>query len=158
MSWYKVDIRHGPGHQSRTVEYLYFDDKDWASVSEEDKKQEAFDMVVQHWWEWPIGNVTKIAELPERVRQQKLSFFEESRSKADKMIRELNSIAPHKYYALPSYDGKHLQGVMRDDGIPVGAEKDVIEITKEQFDTFTEAEDDDKPTLERLIKRCEDEI
>jgi hypothetical protein len=157
MAWYKVDIRHGPGHQSRTTKYLYFDDEDWESVSEEDKKKEAFDMVVEYWWEYPIGNVTRIVELPEEIRQEKIEFFKDSRSEADKMIKELETIAPHKYYALLCDGGEKLQGVMRDDGIPNGAEKMVVEITKEQFDIFIEAEDDRQPTFSQLIKkRCED--
>lgn len=158
MGWYKVDIRHGPGHQARDVEYKYFDDEEWRLASEKEKKETAFEMVVEHWWEDSVGDVTKIAELPEEIRQNKIAEYTQKRNDANKMLDMLVQTAPHKYYALVCSDGDELQGVVRDDGISDNEDlKNLIEITKEQFDIFIESEDDRKPTFPQLTKeRCAD--
>lgn len=154
MSWYKIDVRHGPGHQSRTVEYKYIEDEWYTSEKaiEEDLKE----MVIEDWWECPIGYITKLIELPEDVRQSKIRWYKDKIDVANKMLRMLYDYVPHKYYAICN-DGETLQGVTRDDLKDNEDPFNLIEITKAQFDIYIKAENSHIPTLSQLTKvRCAD--
>lgn len=63
--WYKVVIDHGPGHQSRTVRYLY------STPIEISEKIEASHMA------WPIFTIRKTKKLPVDVKKQ---FIERAKS------------------------------------------------------------------------------
>ena len=94
MAWYKIDIRHGPGHQSHTVEYLWHGtvfppDGHKERLSKEDR-QYLFDHVARQWdMDWPIGTVRKVNSLPPKVHEQKVSEFRANLRHADTMLQVL---------------------------------------------------------------------
>ena len=86
-SWYKIYADHGPGHQSHTTYYKWFDEP----LTKDDRQFEFDD----HFKEthWPIGYVKKIKRLPSNIRESKIEDWTEKLQKAEKMLKILSEAA-----------------------------------------------------------------
>jgi len=83
MPWYKFDAIHGPGHQSSSVKYEWYDEE-----PDENSLKYEWDSWVRDW-EWPIGKpgVTKVDELPDEVRHRKIERYKFVIEDAQEMLR-----------------------------------------------------------------------
>lgn len=85
MSWYKCEARHGPGHQSHSVFYEWYD----KPLSKEEKKFLFEDVFGDK--EWPIGGIRAVGRLPEKVRQNKINLYKSKIDEAQKMLKLLRN-------------------------------------------------------------------
>lgn len=85
VPWYKLDARHGPGHQTRTVEYFWRD----ISLSVVGKNA-LMNTFLEH--ENPVGTVSLVRKLPNHIRVQKIREYRSRRSYATKMLRMLENV------------------------------------------------------------------
>lgn len=92
MPWYKVEARHGPGHQSRTVYYVWQDHE-----LSEDEKKELFEESFSDL-DWPVGDVFMIKKLPKEVYIEKLHHYESSIKAAKRMLKILSETEPEELW------------------------------------------------------------
>lgn len=98
MPWYKVDVRHGPGHQSSGLpgvgcgrySYVYFN----KILTDEERKQE-YDYLVEDL-DYPMGEMTLVTELPPHelkweIKQCKsrIAFERDKLKELQKMKKEM---------------------------------------------------------------------
>jgi len=92
MPWYKVDCRHGPGHQGHHVWYLEADNREEAISYAE------FEIDSTHW-DFPVWKIRKVSKFPrkelERLIHKKirhLEAVEEDIADTKRQIEELKSL------------------------------------------------------------------
>ena len=85
MPWYKFEAQHGPGHQSNTINYEWYDDDE--QLTKEEQREE---------WEckfrdcdYPIGKVTKLRKLPEHIIKSKIKMYKDDIEHAKEMLKIL---------------------------------------------------------------------
>ena len=88
MAWYKFEAFHGPGHQSRCIDYFYFFD-------EEDNDPEHLDLAFENWLYNNYlyngkGSPALIDKLPETIKEEKKAEYFKAISLAKEMIRILD--------------------------------------------------------------------
>lgn len=83
MPWYKLEADHGPGHQSRTVKYVWRDEP-MSMTEERDAFEDAFDDL-----NWPIGEVVKLGRLPKEVHPEMVERYERQGREASRMLKIL---------------------------------------------------------------------
>lgn len=84
MGWYKLDVRHGPGHQGRTQEY-HWSDQDRMPRGE---LKEWYDHLTREM-DWPIGKLRKIKTLPARVREDKIAEYRRKKRHTETVLKSL---------------------------------------------------------------------
>lgn len=66
MPWYRFYADYGPGHQSHSAVYRWFD-----SPLNREEKQENFEDIFRDR-EWPAGSVLRLRGLPADIKSQKI--------------------------------------------------------------------------------------
>lgn len=84
MPWYRIFAKHGPGHQSFTEVYRFFEKK----MLREEKK-EAWDTVFDYGFEYPIGNVQLVKALPQHIYDRQVESAKYDLSHAKRMLNIL---------------------------------------------------------------------
>jgi len=85
MPWYRFSANHGPGHQSRSEEYRYFDKR----IDKEEKEFQWNYIFDTFEYDWPIGNVTCVRKVPEAVRTNMIEDYKDKKAHAVKMLKVL---------------------------------------------------------------------
>lgn len=67
MPWYRIFANHGPGHQSSSEFYSFFEEPLTTKESRESAWQDAFDR-----YDDAIGDVELVDKLPHHIREQKI--------------------------------------------------------------------------------------
>jgi hypothetical protein len=83
VPWYKFHADHGPGHQSHTTHYRWYDEK-LSEGGEEDEWHSLFDDL-----SWPIGKSTIVKKIPEDVRKRKIENCKLAIKAAKNMLKIL---------------------------------------------------------------------
>ena len=94
MPWYLFKADHGPGHQSSSKEYKYFD----RALSEKEKG-----CAWGHWtdqWEHPVGKVTLVRKLPKAVRSERIEHYQ---SEIKHRIEHYRSEIKHYWAKIKHY-------------------------------------------------------
>lgn len=83
MPWYKFYASHGPGHQSETIFYRWYDE-----VLNKDLRDEFWQDAFREN-EWPIGGVRLCAKLPEKVHREEIDRHNRRIKSAQYMLKVL---------------------------------------------------------------------
>ena len=83
MSWYRIEADYGPGHQSHSGEYQWFDRKLTRA-----EKQEVFEETFKGH-DWPVGSVSVVSKLPKKVVEEKILQYKRTIEQATKMLTVL---------------------------------------------------------------------
>ena len=83
MPWYRFIAHHGPGHQSTTVLYEWFD-----SQLSRLRQRAAFDRLFEDK-DGPVGIVKMVRSLPKEERERKADGFRGQIAYAERMLRRL---------------------------------------------------------------------
>lgn len=86
MGWYRFYATHGPGHQSRSERYLYFEEP----LSDEEQ-EERWDALFRHK-DWPIGDTEKVDALPEKERERQIRDYRGRLEYVTEMLRVLGAL------------------------------------------------------------------
>lgn len=89
MPWYRIFASHGPGHQSSSEHYRWFDKE----LDEQGRKDAWDEIFANERYDWPIGNVDKVKGLPAHILDGKLSNCRSEIEHAKKMIDVLQNTA-----------------------------------------------------------------
>lgn len=90
MPWYRLKVDHGPGHQTSTERYEWSDE-----VLTKDGKEEMFNSLC-NCMEYPIGKITLVKKLPEKVKTDQISLHKCRISYARKMLKVLKQTEVRK--------------------------------------------------------------
>lgn len=82
MPWYRMEARHGPGHQGRDVEYEW----SWEELSEPEQKDAWVDWVTRNFWHESVGGVSPVEVLPQEVREEKIQYYRDLIEDAQEML------------------------------------------------------------------------
>lgn len=93
MPWYHIYASHGPGHQSSSGYYRWYDEK-----LSPDEEKEIFEDLFRGC-DWPIGKVVLLKALPVDIKQSKIAEFtvrkKEVVEQCDKLLKIL-AVTPAK--------------------------------------------------------------
>ena len=85
MSWFKIDLMYGAGHQGHRVEYEWRE----GEVTKIDKQEMVDDLVNRIGTNQAIGKVRRVKNLPEEVRLNKINQELHRIKRAEYMLRVL---------------------------------------------------------------------
>jgi hypothetical protein len=88
MPWYRIFANHGPGHQSSTEFYRWYEEALATKQQREDAWEEAFG---DGRYDWPIGDVELCDRLPHHIREQKIEGCRNTIEHARKMLNVLGN-------------------------------------------------------------------
>lgn len=84
MPWYHLTAHHGPGHQSITDEYRWYDfEMNGFLLLEEEFRRLTHDL------KDPIGTFKKTDRLPEEVRRSKILEYRQKKAHAEAVLKAL---------------------------------------------------------------------
>jgi hypothetical protein len=83
VPWYKFYATHGPGHQSETVFYRWYDEVLSSDLRNEFWQDEFRDR------EWPVGYVRRVPRLPRSVWYELVREFEGRLGRAQQILQIL---------------------------------------------------------------------
>jgi hypothetical protein len=100
MSWVQFTISHGPGHQSETIEYVYFPrggERRGVTLDARIKEhmEECMDL---SGYDWPIVHHKKMTKLPELAHQNLVEEYHYQRDSAIAMLDVLAKTKTVKEY------------------------------------------------------------
>lgn len=89
MPWYRIFASHGPGHQSSTEFYRWYEQ----SLDTEEKKKAAWEAEFDngHYFDWPIGDVELCGGLPQNIFEEKVEGFKSKIQYANRMLEVLRT-------------------------------------------------------------------
>lgn len=87
MPWYRIFASHGPGHQSSSEHYRWFE-KELDKQGKEDAWEEIF---ANERYDWPIGDVEQVRGLPAHILEGKMSGCRSEIAHASKMLGVLQN-------------------------------------------------------------------
>lgn len=91
MSWYKIEIHCGPGHQGTHINHVWYVGNP-EKVDEETKREWIDDEVRAHSWiEDAIGTVEPVDSIPEEERQEKIRMYRGQLAGAKAMLKVLGA-------------------------------------------------------------------
>ena len=82
-SWYRFEFNHGPGHQSQTVQYFWYD-----VVLTTREQREEWDTAAEQF-NGAIGSIKAVQQLPTRIRRFKILHCREQIKYSQKMLKIL---------------------------------------------------------------------
>lgn len=85
MPWYRIFASFGPGHQSSSEHYRFFE-KPLDRAGKKDAWEELFD---DGRHDWPIGDVELVDSLPQHIHEGKVESAHASIRSANKMLEIL---------------------------------------------------------------------
>lgn len=88
MPWYRIYANHGPGHQSSTEFYRWFEKPLATKESRKDAWEGIFD---DGRYDWPIGDVERVDRLPQHIYDEKVSGYWNSINHAKRMLTVLTN-------------------------------------------------------------------
>ena len=80
--WYKFEAIHGGGHQSKSVDYKWFD----PLLDADDREFEWENWIMENFWGDAVGEVVLVIKLPSKVREAKKNHYHGVISDAEKML------------------------------------------------------------------------
>jgi len=72
MPWYRIDVRHGPGHQGLDTTYKWWG-HELSPVEEEEERIEASQR--DGFWEDPIARIAKVDTIPDDERERQIQKY-----------------------------------------------------------------------------------
>jgi hypothetical protein len=82
MPWYRIYANHGPGHQSSTEFYRWYE----KPLDTKDKRKEAWEEEFAYNYDWPIGDVELCDKLPQHIHDNKIKGFQSDIEHAHRML------------------------------------------------------------------------
>jgi hypothetical protein len=83
MPWYRIFANHGPGHQSSTEFYCWYE----KPLDTKEKRKEAWETAFDDVrYDWPIGDVELVDKLPQHIHDEKIASFQLDIAHAYKML------------------------------------------------------------------------
>ncbi len=82
MPWYRLEYRHGAGHQSTDVMYEWFS----YELSKEEENELWHEKVDPYWSDTIYGECERVDHIPEDVHKEKLEFYRRRKESCEYMI------------------------------------------------------------------------
>jgi len=86
MPWYRIYANHGPGHQSSSEHYRFFE----KPLDKAGKKEAWHEIYDDGRHDWPIGDVELVDALPQHIHDSKVASTQASIQSANKMLKILS--------------------------------------------------------------------
>lgn len=93
MAWVRIEIHHGPGHQSTTVKYVFLR---WAT--EKAITEAIGDEMERGGYDWPLSDVKKVKALPASEHNSLVQHYTFTRDNAVAMLEILGKTKTTREY------------------------------------------------------------